>query len=76
MYFKSIYLLAIIIVLVGLSQVLGPVFSPFQEAEGERTIGKEILRTIFHPRLLGALFILVIAAFAVSSIAKAEKSSK
>ena len=67
-----VFIIAIIIVLVGLSQVLGPVFSPFQDQPGERTIGKEILRTLFHPRLLGALFILIISAFAVSLIAKRE----
>ncbi len=49
----------IIILAIGLTKVFGPVLTPFAEgADPNRTI----LRTIFHPRIVGAIFLLIIIA--------------
>ncbi len=57
---KSIVFWVFIIILaIGLTQVFGPVLTPYAEgADPNRTI----LRTVFHPRIVGALFLLIIIA--------------
>ncbi len=52
-----VFWIFIIILAIGLTQVFGPVLTPYAEgADPSRTI----LRTIFHPRIIGALFLLII----------------
>ncbi|MBT3690908.1 hypothetical protein HOG16_01535 [Candidatus Woesearchaeota archaeon] len=52
-----VFWIFIIILAIGLTQVFGPVLTPYAEgADPSRTI----LRTIFHPRIVGALFLLII----------------
>jgi len=64
----TILILVLIIIIVGMGQVLGPVFSPYGTSEGGKSIGGETLKTLFHPRVLGALFILLIAAFTIQQV--------
>lgn len=66
---KSIVFWVFIIILaIGLTQVFGPVLMPYAEgADPSRTV----LRTIFHPRIVGALFLLII----VGNLAKFLKHS-
>ena len=64
----TVLIFALIIVIVAMGQVLGPVFSPYEEDEDGKDIGGETLKTLFHPRVLGALFILIIAAFTIQQV--------
>src|SRR3989338_28553 len=74
-----VYIIILIIVLVGLSIVFEPQISPY--APGENATGiagkdvkSEVITTITHPRVLGALFILLVAAFTVKLLVdKVEK---
>ena len=74
-----VYVIILIIVLVGLSIVFEPQISPY--APGENATGiagkdvkSEVITTITHPRVLGALFILLVAAFTVKLLVdKVEK---
>ncbi|MBI2670973.1 hypothetical protein HYX18_03285 [Candidatus Woesearchaeota archaeon] len=66
---NTIVIIGILIVVLGISQVFGPVFDPYAPGgPAERTIGGETIRTLFHPRILGAIFILIVAAFAIQRI--------
>ncbi len=70
---NTIVIIGILILVIGISQVFGPVFSPYTPGgPTEKTIGGETLRTIFHPRVLGAIFILIIAAFSIQKISETE----
>lgn len=55
-----------IVLMVGITQVFGPVFQPYSDGADS---GWWTLKTIFHPRVLGAVFILLIAAFAIKHVA-------
>lgn len=70
---NTIVIVTILVLVIGISQVFGPVFSPYAPGgPAERTIGGEAIRTIFHPRVLGAIFILIVAAFAIQRISETE----
>lgn len=72
----TVFIVAILILVIGISQVFGPVFSPYEPGgPAERTIGGEAIRTIFHPRILGGIFIMVIAAFAIQKISDTSAKS-
>ena len=68
----TIVIVGILILVLGISQVFSPVFSPYETTSGAKTIAGEALKTVFHPRILGAVFILIIAAFAVQRISEVE----
>ena len=71
----TVFIVAILILVIGISNVFGPVFSPYEPGgPTEQTIGGEAIRTVFHPRILGGIFIMIIAAFAVQKIS--ESSNK
>src|SRR3989338_10285099 len=54
---KTLYfIIAILIFVIGMSQVYEGIFSPYNPQEGQ-TVAGETLRTIFHPRVLGAIFL-------------------
>ncbi len=67
-----VIIISILIVVIAISVVFEPVFTPFRDSNGEggKTIGGEVLRTLFHPRILGAIFILIIASFAIRNISQ------
>jgi len=65
-----VYIIVLVIVLIGLSQVFEAQLSPFVDANGTvisegKTVKSEVIQTITHPRLLGAIFILVTSGFAI-----------
>jgi hypothetical protein len=69
----TIVVIGILILVLGISQVFSPVFSPYSTTDSAtKTIAGEALKTVFHPRILGAIFILIIAAFAVQRISEVE----
>ncbi|MFA5176296.1 MAG: hypothetical protein WC413_03515 [Candidatus Nanoarchaeia archaeon] len=62
----TVMIIAFLILLIGLTQVFGDVFTPYQTVGNTtKTIGSETLRTLFHPRTLGAIFLLIIASLTV-----------
>ena len=67
--------ISILMLIIGISNVFGDVFSPYGE-EGEQDIPSETMETIFHPRILGAIFILLVAAFTVNFIPRIDKVAK
>jgi hypothetical protein len=57
---KGIIFWTLIIVLaVGLTQVFGPVLTPYAADADPNSV---ILRTLFHPRLIGAVILLIVIA--------------
>jgi len=63
-----IYIILLLILFIGIGNVFQGVFSPYQQDPEGKTTGSEAIRTIFHPRILGAIIILVISAVAVRQI--------
>jgi hypothetical protein len=64
---KGIVFWALIIVLaVGLTQVFGPILTPYAADADPNHV---ILRTLFHPRLIGAVILLIV----ISNLAKLLK---
>ena len=57
-----VYVIILLIVLVGLSTAFESQLTPAGEEGGLRN---RVITTLTHPRLLGALFILIVAAFTV-----------
>jgi hypothetical protein len=49
----------IIILAIGLTQVFGPVLTPYAIGADP---GRSVLRALFHPRVVGAIFLLIIIA--------------
>ena len=68
-----IVIISVLLLVIAISNVFPGVFSPFEEG-GEKTVGREIIKTVFHPRILGALLILIIAGFAVARISEDIKN--
>ena len=66
--------ISILMLIIGISNVFGDAFSPYGE-DGEVDIQSETMATIFHPRILGAIFMLLIIAFAVNFIPLGETKS-
>ena len=82
-----VYIVLLLILFIGIGNVFQGVFSPYRDTEtvvinettGQvqtRTTGGEGIRTIFHPRVLGAVIILVIAAIAVRQITEVTIKEK
>lgn len=65
--FWIILILVIVLLLVAVSKVFSGAVSPYAGEEGKNPISEGI-KAIVHPRVLGALFLLIIAAFAVRFI--------
>ncbi len=64
-----VYIIVLIVILIALSQVFETELSPYTDEKGnviqKTEVKSEILKTLTHPRLLGALFILITSAFTV-----------
>ncbi len=68
-----IFVIILIIVMVGLTTVFEPQISPYTDAQGNvitngtggQNVRGAVITTLTHPRLLGAIFLLVIAALSV-----------
>ncbi len=81
-----IYVIILIVIIVGLTTVFEPQISPYSSGENatvsatgtvattDTNVKGAVLTTLTHPRLLGALFILLVAAFTAKLlIGKIEK---
>lgn len=78
-----VYVLILLIIVIGLSQVFESQISPYDSASSDQvspttsgtgavqssTVKGEIIKTLIHPRLLAAIFMLVVAAFTIKLIA-------
>tara|TARA_Y100000310_G_C20678945_1_gene814741 strand:+ start:2318 stop:2842 length:525 start_codon:yes stop_codon:yes gene_type:complete len=71
-----VLVVALLLLIASMASVLGPVFTPYQTDDEGRTIQSETIRTLFHPRVLGAVFILLIAAFAIQFIPDSASDKK
>jgi uncharacterized membrane protein len=69
---RFIYFIMIAIIIIAISQVFGGQLSPYETGEDgeEKSIGTEALKAITNPKLLGALFILIVAAYAIQQISQ------
>ncbi|MDD5133219.1 MAG: hypothetical protein PHD81_02135 [Candidatus Nanoarchaeia archaeon] len=73
----TVMIIAFLILLIGLTQVFGDVFTPYQTVGNTtKTISSETLRTLFHPRTLGAIFMLIIASLTVRFVGHQVGGSK
>ena len=78
-------IIAVILLIVALIHVFGAVQSPYQGGEvssgeqtgisGEKTRESESLKTLVHPRILGALFLLIVATLAANFISRGLKAT-
>ncbi len=66
----TILIVIFLILLVGFVTVFEELFTPYEESDDGKTIGGQTLKTLFHPRVLGAIFILIIASLAIKLISK------
>lgn len=59
-----VFVILIVIVFIGLVQVIR--LSPLQQGNATQdTFKQEVVSTLVHPRILGALFLMIIASFSV-----------
>ncbi len=65
----TVMVIAFLLLLIGITQVYGNLFTPYAATNATQTIGSETLKTIFHPRVLGAIFILIVASLSIRFIA-------
>ena len=59
-----IFVIILIVILIALSTVFESQVSPYGDSS-DTGVKSQVLKTLTHPRLLGALFILIIASFSV-----------
>lgn len=65
---KTLYfIIAVLIVVIGIGQVYEGVFSPYNQTGGS-SVGGETLKTVFHPRVLGSVFLLVVVAWTIRNV--------
>ncbi len=69
-----VYVIILLIILIGLTQVFEPQISPYDDQQpgtaaagglAGKNVKNEVITTLTHPRILGALFILLVSAFTV-----------
>jgi hypothetical protein len=51
-----------------MSYTYSDVLTPYDDVSGEKTIQSETIKTLFHPRTLGGIFLLIIAALTAKFI--------
>ncbi len=61
----TVIIMGFFLLLLGIIQVYGDVLSPYVGTNATKTIAGETMRTLFHPRVLAALFILLVAALTI-----------
>jgi hypothetical protein len=69
----TVMVIAFLLLLIGITQVYSDIFTPYASSNVTKTIGSETLRTLFHPRVLGAIFILIIASLSIRFISASSK---
>jgi len=67
---NTIVIVAILILAIAIGQVFQGTFDPYSSTAGTKTIGGETVRALFNPRILGAIFLIIVAAFAVGKISQ------
>ena len=71
---KPIVIILILLLIIAVSQVFSSVFNPQQGTDGSNAAWTtNIVKSIFHPRVLGAIFILIVAAISVQKISETVK---
>lgn len=82
-----VYVIILLILLIGLAAVFEKEISPLtgsqEDSSGNLTAGKvggagksEVISTLTHPRLLGALFILIVSAFSMKLLVDTVEEKK
>ena len=71
----TVLILILILLFSAIAVVFGDFFSPYKDQQG-KDVATEGLKTFTHPRVLGALFLLVVSAFVVRFIAQWNESGK
>ncbi len=68
----TIVIISILLLAISIGQAFGPIFSPYGDGDGDgdKTTRSETIKTIFHPRVLGAVFIIIVAAYATKHLSK------
>jgi len=61
----TVIIMSFFLLLLGIIQVYGDVLSPYVGNNATKTIAGETMKTLFHPRVLAALFILLVAALTI-----------
>ncbi|MBS3155078.1 hypothetical protein J4404_01120 [Candidatus Woesearchaeota archaeon] len=69
----TVMVISFLLLLIGITQVYSNIFTPYAGGNVTKTIGSETLRTIFHPRVLGALFILIVASLTIRFVSQGAK---
>lgn len=64
----TVLIIIFLLLLIGVVTVFDSIFTPYSDGGIGKSIGGETLKTIFHPRVLGALFILIVSAIAIKLI--------
>ncbi|MBS3159820.1 hypothetical protein J4436_03450 [Candidatus Woesearchaeota archaeon] len=63
---SPVYIIMLVIVFIAITQVFDATLSPYSTGEdGETTPTSETVKTLTHPRMLSALFLLIIASVVV-----------
>jgi len=70
----TVFVISFFIILIGLTQTYSEIFNPYGPANATKTIQSETLKTLFHPRVLGAIFMLIISALAIKFISSKVKN--
>ncbi|MBU0929500.1 MAG: hypothetical protein KJ623_00315 [Nanoarchaeota archaeon] len=70
----TVMVISFLLLLIGITQVYSSIFTPYADTNVTKTIGSETLRTVFHPRVLGAIFILIISSLTIRFVAQKVES--
>lgn len=65
----TVLIVSFVIILIAISQTYGDVFSPYSNTTSGKTISGEAQSTIFNPRVLGSIFLLIIIALSIRLLA-------
>ncbi|HLD10852.1 MAG TPA: hypothetical protein VJB89_02125 [Candidatus Nanoarchaeia archaeon] len=69
-----VLIIMLIIIFIAITQVFESTISPYSSEDGTKTPTSETLRTLTHPRILSALFILIISGVVVRYLVDLVKS--
>jgi len=68
--YQIVFYLALIILVTAISNVFGPVFTPFSEGADP---GWWALRTVFHPKVFGTVLLMLVAVAVIGKVTKEVK---
>jgi len=64
----TVLIIIFLLLLIGIVITFEEIFTPYASGGIGKSIGGETLKTLFHPRVLGALFILIISSITIKMI--------